>query len=267
MPFAKLSTGHTVQYVENTELGYNAQENKLPIVTIHGLGSSQNYYVPVMPYLDGYRVVALSSYGAATSKSHGEKLSIEELAEDVVALMDYLKISKAVVAGHSMGGPMALTVAARHPDRVAGVVAIGPVNPSSVKPEMFTSRIETVTNHGMEPLANTVPEAATGSKSTPLMRAMIRELILNQEPKSYASHCDAVVNMKDPGFEKVKTPVLLLAGKEDQSAPLQGVQYIHDRLGSAEKELKVYDGVGHWHCIEAPDLVGGDITAFVASLA
>ncbi|EME78072.1 uncharacterized protein MYCFIDRAFT_63872 [Pseudocercospora fijiensis CIRAD86] len=267
MPFAELSTAHTVQYVENAELGYNAQEDKLPIVTIHGLGSSQNYYVPVMPYLDGHRVVALSNYGAARSKSRGEKLTMEELAEDVVALMDYLKIPKAVVVGHSMGGPMALTVAARHPDRVAGVVAIGPVNPHRVRPEMFTSRIETVTNHGMEPLANTVPKAATGSKSTPLMWAMIRELILNQEPKSYASHCDAIVNIKDPGFDKMKTPVLLLAGKEDPSTPLEGVQNIHERLGSPRKELKVYDGVGHWHCIEVPDLVGGDIKAFAASLA
>lgn len=159
MPFAKLSTGHTVQYVENTDLGYNAQESKLPIVMIHGLGSSQNYYVPVMPHLDGHRCVALSTYGAALSKSSGEPLTLEELAEDVVSFMDHLGIPKAVVAGHSMGGPMALTVAARYPDRVAGVVAIGPVNPSSIKPDMFTTRIETVTNRKLAfpprtPIAN-----------------------------------------------------------------------------------------------------------------
>lgn len=96
---------------------------------------------------------------------------------------------------------------------------------------------------------------------------MIRELILSQEPESYASHCNAIVNLKDPGFEAIKTPVLLLAGEEDQSAPLAGVQYIHDHLGSARKELKVYEAVGHWHCIEAPDRVGTDIVAFAASIA
>lgn len=65
---------------------------------------------------------------------------------------------------------------------------------------------------GMESLANTIPEAATGSKSTPLQRAMIRELLLSQDPVSYASHCDVIVNMKDPGFAEIRTPVLLLAG-------------------------------------------------------
>lgn len=143
MPFATVNR-HRVQYVESSDLGYKVQGTKLPIVCIHGLGSSQNYYVPVFPYLEGHRVVALTTYGASGSRSQGEQLTIEQLAEDVVALMDYLGIPRAVVAGHSMGGPMALTVAARHPDRVAGVVAIGPVNSSSVQPEIFTARIETV---------------------------------------------------------------------------------------------------------------------------
>jgi len=59
-------------------------------------------------------------------------------------VMDSLNIAKAVVAGHSMGGPMACLVAAAHPDRVVGIVGIGPVNPTMVKPEMFKPRIETV---------------------------------------------------------------------------------------------------------------------------
>lgn len=94
--------------------------------------------------LDEYRCIALDTYGAARSKSRGESLSLEDLAEDVVGLMDSLDISKAVVAGHSMGGPMACLVTASHPERVVGIVCIGPVNPKSIKPEMFTTRIEAV---------------------------------------------------------------------------------------------------------------------------
>lgn len=288
MPFATVNQ-HTIQYVESGQLGFQVQEDKLPIVCVHGLGSSQNYYMPVVPYLEGHRVVALSTYGAAGSKSQGEKLSLVDMAEDVVGLMDHLNIPKAIVVGHSMGGPMVLTAAARHPDRFAGVVAIGPVNPSSVKPEVFQTRIETVLKgdnsqffkpvsrryvltfflvpDGMEPLANTVPKAATGSNSTPLQRAFIRELILSQDPKSYASHCEAIINMEDPGFSSMTTPVLILAGDEDQSAPLAGCQSIHDSLGSEVKELKVYSKVGHWHCIEAGEDVGKDISAFASKLA
>lgn len=283
MPFAEVN-GHRIQYVESTDVGYKVQDGKLPIVCIHGLGSSQNYYMPVIPYLDGHRVVALSTYGAAQSKSNGEKQTLEGMADDVVGLMDHLKIPKAVIVGHSMGGPMVLTVAAKYPDRCFGIVAIGCLNPASVKPEMFSSRIETVLKSeqallcrigilinsligGMEPLANTVPKGATGSKSTPLQRAMIRELILSQDPKSYAAHCDAILTAKDPGFASIKLPVLFLSGDEDQSTPMEGVKYIHDHIGSQNKEIKVYKGVGHWHCIEASEEVGRDIKAFASSLA
>jgi esterase/lipase len=96
---------------------------------------------------------------------------------------------------------------------------------------------------------------------------MIRELILGQDPKSYASHCRAIVDMKDPGFGSIKAPVLILAGDEDKSAPLDGCQYIYDHLGSQHKELKVMQGVGHWHCVEAGEDVGKAISAFAAQIA
>ncbi|KAK4497201.1 hypothetical protein PRZ48_011651 [Zasmidium cellare] len=263
MPFATVNN-HRIQYLDTQQLGYQIDDAKPILVMIHGLGSSQNYYVPVIEELAGYRCIALTTYGAAESKSNGEKLTLEQLAEDVVGLMDHLEISKAIICGHSMGGPMALTVAATHPDRVLGIVGIGPVNPSSVKPEVFTSRIETVLKDGMEPMANAVPRAATNAKSTPVQRAFIRELILGQEPKSYASHCEVIVNMKDPGFSSIKVPVVILAGDEDQSAPMAGCEYIHQHLGSSQKELKVLKGVGHWHCIEAGDRVAEEIRAFAS---
>ncbi|EME40130.1 hypothetical protein DOTSEDRAFT_74834 [Dothistroma septosporum NZE10] len=235
---------------------------------IHGLGSSQNYYVPVIgqPELEGHHCLALSTYGAAQSRSQGENLTLEQLADDVVAMMDHVKIRRAIIAGHSMGGSMAFTIAAKCPDRVAGVVGIGPVNPASVNPAVFRGRIDAVNKNGMEPLANSVPQAATNARSTPLQKAFIRELIMNQDPKAYASHCEVIVNMKDPGFELIKAPSLILAGDEDKSAPMEGCQYIQSHLGSQQKELKVLKGVGHWHCIEAPEQVAKEIAAFASKI-
>lgn len=111
---------------------------------IHGLGSSQNYYMPVIPHLQEYRCIALDSYGAARSKSNGEQLGLEIMGEDVIGLMDELKIATAVIAGHSMGGPMVLTIAAAHPDRMVGAVAIGPMSPKHLNAETFKQRIATV---------------------------------------------------------------------------------------------------------------------------
>lgn len=130
---------------------------------------------------------------------------------------------------------------------------------------MFDPRLFLVTD-GMEPLANTIPTAATNAKSTALQRSLIRELIIGQDPKSYASHCQVIVDAKEPDLPSIQIPALILAGDEDKSAPMEGCEYIHQHLGSARKELKVMKGVGHWHCIEAGDSVGKEIAAFCSSL-
>lgn len=127
MPFVKVNN-HRIHYLEATDLGYEVDASKLPIILVHGLGSSENYYVPILEGLAGHRVVIPTTYGAGQSKSQGERLTLEELANDVVGLMDHLKIERAVLGGHSMGGPLVLTIAARNPNRVAGVVGIGPVS-------------------------------------------------------------------------------------------------------------------------------------------
>jgi pimeloyl-ACP methyl ester carboxylesterase len=59
---------------------------------------------------------------------------------------------------------------------------------------------------------------------------------------------------------------LIIAGEEDKSAPVEGSTQILKQYGSAKKEQKVLDGVGHWHVLEAPDDVGKLVGKFVGSL-
>lgn len=119
---------------------------------------------------------------------------------------------------------------------------------------------------GMEPIANTIPTAATSTQASHLTRAFVRELIIGSDPKAYAAHCQAIVDSQEPDFAAIIAPVLFIAGSEDKSAPLEGVQYIHDHVGSSKKELKVFDGCGHWHCVEIPDRVADAMEAFCSSL-
>lgn len=71
--------------------------------------------------------------------------------------------------------------------------------------------------------------------------------------------------MYEPDMRSIKCPVLILAGEEDMSAPMEGCQYLHDKTASQIKELKVMKGVGHWHCVEAGDQVAHEIARFCSS--
>lgn len=118
----------------------------------------------------------------------------------------------------------------------------------------------------MEPIADTVPTAATSTHASALTRGFVRELIMGSDPKAYASHCQAIVDSQEPDFAAVKAPVCILAGEEDKSAPLDGCKYIFEHVGSPKKDLKVLDACGHWHCVEQPDRVAKELEAFCATL-
>lgn len=234
------------------------------LVLHHGLGSSQNFYAPVAPALTaaGFRVVTFDATGAGRSPYTQVEQSVATLAADVLALLDGLAIPKAIVGGHSMGGLVAAHLAAAAPDRVVAAVLIGPVYPSAAVAKVFEKRIETVKRDGMEPMANTIPAGATAAGASPLARAFIRELLLAQDKWGYVSNCRVIANAVRPAYEKIAVPVLLLAGEEDKSAPLDMCKKQFAEIGSEEKSMEVLPGVGHWHCIEAPGLVSEKIIDF-----
>lgn len=63
--------------------------------------------------------------------------------------------------------------------------------------------------------------------------------------------------------------MLILAGSEDKTAPLESSEGILSEYGTEKdrKTISVLEGVGHWHCVEAPDEVTRVILSFVQNLS
>lgn len=191
-----------------------------------------------------------SRLGSGQSKHRGGEQSLESMAEDVEELMKHLKLdsSRTILVGHSMGGMVACRVASRL-NHLRGLVLIGPVHPSPTLGDVFTKRMHTVmesqsfpncypppqgrTNNshsgGMEPLADSIPISATGSKATSTQRAFIRALILSQEPQGYASLCSVISKAEAPDYSAIKCPLLIVAGGDDKTCPLPSSEMILQR--------------------------------------
>lgn len=144
MPFAKID-GRQLHY---TDYGPPVGSS-LAIIFVHGLGSTQNYYGPILPYLSQFRCVTFDNYAAGRSKYFSElypETSIEQIARDVLGLLDILQIQKAIVVGYSMGGMVPTTIAASKmgADRIISGICIGPVHPSPQVAQVFVNRVKTV---------------------------------------------------------------------------------------------------------------------------
>lgn len=115
-------------------------------------------------------------------------------------------------------------------------------------------------------MANTIPTGATGPNTTQLQKAFIREMIMAQDPEGYCANCRAIENAKPPAYDRVKCPMMIVAGDADKSCPLEGCKFIFDSLGSSNKRFEVMEGIGHWYCVEDGDKVGSLMQSFVQSL-
>jgi pimeloyl-ACP methyl ester carboxylesterase len=109
---------------------YVVRGHGTPVVLMHGLGVTMggNWAAPrILQRLSKrYQIIALDARGHGRSgKPHDPAQYGTEMAEDIVRLMDHLKIEKAHVIGYSMGGFIVLKLAMMHPDRLLSVAPCG----------------------------------------------------------------------------------------------------------------------------------------------
>jgi len=143
MPFATIN-GHSLHYTDIAP----SEPAPQTIIFVHGLGSTQNYYHPIIhPYLSSFRCIVFDNYGAGRSsydEAVQQETSIPLIAKDVLGLLDHLRVSKAVVVGYSMGGMVPTYLASTAPERVVAAVCIGPVHPSEAVANVFKQRVPVV---------------------------------------------------------------------------------------------------------------------------
>ena len=103
MPFLQINGYKRIHYSDLKPEKDGARET---FIFVHGLGSSQDYYLAVAEGLrsHNFRCIIFDNTGAGRSPYTQIEQSIQSLSDDVIGILDGLQVSKAIVVGHSMGG-------------------------------------------------------------------------------------------------------------------------------------------------------------------
>jgi pimeloyl-ACP methyl ester carboxylesterase len=114
--------------VNDAELHYDdVGDGSETIVFIHGLMlASESYAAQRDAFRDRYRVVTFDLRGQGRSAKTTDRLDLDSLAEDTVALVEQLGLNTVHLVGFSMGSFIAMRIAARHPALVRSLTLIGP---------------------------------------------------------------------------------------------------------------------------------------------
>jgi pimeloyl-ACP methyl ester carboxylesterase len=246
--------------VSGLRIAYEASGTGAPAVLfIHGAFGDRTYFAPQVTHLvPGRRVVTLDLRGHGESDSP-ETVAIADFAADVIGVADQVCLERAVLCGHSMGGPVALAVAAARPELVGGIVMLdGTV--------LFP---EPVRRQGLEQL---VPALGT-DRWLDALRAYLGRTLDVHDPSELTSRVLADMGRTRPEFARTFFSSLFasdFAGAlGDANCPLL---YVHakaptdlQRLHELRPDAMVGQviGSGHYLMLSVPDQVNAMIDRFL----
>lgn len=148
----KSTTGYAP--VNGINMYYEVHGSGEPVVLLHGafMAITNNWDGWIGELSKTRKVIVVEMQGHGRSADIARDITSENLADDVAALLDHLKIPRADLIGYSMGGGVALQCAVRHPDKVRKVVVLS-----------SPFRRDGVVKEGAEALKNLSPELFVGS--------------------------------------------------------------------------------------------------------
>ena len=241
--------------------GENLDDGSPPLVLIHGSGGSRLHWPPQLRRLPNCRVFGLDLPGHGESPGDGEK-TIEDYARRVVEWLDEQGIQRAILAGHSMGGAIAMTAALNEPDRVAGLVLVGTggrlrvngeILQAAADPSRFEETVEVIITWAF---SNQAPEKIV---------ALAKMRMLETRPEVIHGDLTAC-NQFDicDQLSEIRVPTLILCGEQDQLTPLKYARHLDDEI--PESTLVLFEGTGHMVILERPQEVAEAVGNFLASV-
>lgn len=257
------------------QLGYDDQGDGPPIVFLHGFPHDRTLWaaqrVALAPQA---RCIVPDLRGFGHSSTHGP-YSMDQYADDVALLLDWLQLERAVVCGLSMGGYIAMALWRRHPDRVrAFVFCDTKAGPDTDEGRQRRDELAAlVKQSGTRVIADAQLTGMVGSTTRerrPEVVAALRAMMGRQSAAGVIGALQALRDRPDSRdtLRTISVPSLVLVGEDDVLTPIKEARAIAEALPSAARvRLEIIAGAGHVPCLERPAATTHALSDFLATLA
>ena len=209
-----------------------------PVVVLsNSLGATRGMWDPQVPPLaERYRVVTYDTRGHGDSPAPPGPWSLDDLVDDLVALMDEVDAPRAHVVGLSLGGMTAMRLAARDPDRVDRLALL--CTSAKTDPQGFLDRAAAARSGGTASLAPAVVArwlTPGFAAEHPDLVARLEGMLAAAEDEGYALCCEVLAAMDlREDLSRITAPTLVVAGADDPALPPDHQRLIADGITGAE---------------------------------
>ena len=234
------------------DIYYEEHGSGEPLFLVSGLGGAAAYWKPNLPALAAkYRVIVHDHRGAGQSAHSKIRYSVDQMTDDLVALMDYLKIERAHLVGHSTGGAIGQTLALRNPERLAKLVLFATwTKADKFFRQLFAARRALLTQVGKDAYVR----AGTLFLYPPWWIKANEQMIEEREKLTItafppaeivAGRIDAIVAFdRTAELSRIKAPTLVLCAKDDFITPAYFSEELAQKIPGAKLVLMPQGG----HC-------------------
>jgi aminoacrylate hydrolase len=256
--------------IGNDEIHYEIYGAGPPLMLVAGLGGTADYWnAQIETFAKDYTVIVHDHRGTGQSTHSEIDYSVDQMADDLLALMDVLKIDQAHIVGHSTGAAMAIIISVKSPERLfSAVVYAGWTKADAQLSRCFDVRRALLRNAGVQAYAHATPlflfppwfirdhgvamNAREPSAVVGLPSAAIME-----------SRMDAVLAFDCTEYAgRVNVPSLVICAEDDFLTPAYYSRELADLIPDAE--LKILETGAHAVSVTRPDLFNEAVLEFLA---
>jgi len=253
--------------IGDAELYYEVTGEGSPLLLVPGLSGVGAFWAQQVPdFARDFRVIVHDHRGTGTSTHSRIRYSVEQMADDVLRLMDALGIESAHLVGHSTGGAIGQIIAQDHPGRLRSLVLSATwAGQDPYFRRLFESRRETLVTSGVEAYLRAsvlmlAPPWWIRANDAMLVEQHRRTAAASPPVEVLTSRIDAIVRFdRRARLGEIRTPTLVIVAADDMITPRFYSDELAERIPGAK--LVVLEGGGHF----APNVLPVPYTAAVGA--
>lgn len=231
-----------------------------PVVLVHGAGGNHLVWPAPVRHLAHTAVYALDLPGHGASPAPG-CITVSAYSEIIRDFVDALELPWFLLAGHSLGGAIALDFALAYGYRLAAVAIVG----AGARMRVSSALLDGVLHH-FEAATAQIVDYSYHSSADPAQKQTYLHHLRESDPHVLygdfvACHNFDVVDR----LASVPVPALIICGEQDRMTPLERSQYLHEHI--AGSELVIVENAGHNVMLEHPQAVAAALSAFLEKLS
>jgi 3-oxoadipate enol-lactonase len=260
-------------HINGITMAYTDRGSGVPLVFLHAFPLNRTMWRPQEEALSpGFRGITIDLRGHGESDAPLWHYSLEQAADDVCGLLDYLSIRQAVFVGLSMGGYILFSLYRKHADRVKGLILAdtkAQADAAEVKQARF-QMAQTVYTKGPDAIAEIMlPKLLTPATvgTRPALVQLVRAMITGNQMSGIAGDLMAMAERPDsvPLLSRIVCPAQIIVGELDGATPVSDATFMAEHIPGAR--LAIIPQAGHLSNLEQPETFNEIVRDFTSTFA